>query len=97
MIFRNVEFLRVQDQPFDETNVCFDGMDNLDDLTPNKPDIVYEFNNFFSTEEFEKMEKFDEKKIDYNQYFILGFVWGVDILINAETVEVQFQQTTKLG
>lgn len=94
MIFRNVEFLRVQDEPCDETNVCFNGIDNLGELVK---DHFYSFNNFFSIEEFEEMEKFDGKKIDYNQYFLLRFIWGVNILINAETVEVQFQQTSSLS
>lgn len=93
MIFKGVDFLRVQDEPLDETHVCFEGIVNLDDETPEKPGMVYQFNNFFSTEEFEILRD-EGREIDWKNYFIISFIHGVDILISAETVEVEFTQKT---
>ncbi|WP_017653045.1 hypothetical protein [Fortiea contorta] len=88
IIFRNVNFLRIQDTPFHEENVCFNQMQFVDEMIGEFPEPVIQVENLFSTDE---LESFDWKK-----YMYISFTWGVAILISSETVEVQFKQSNSL-
>jgi hypothetical protein len=85
IIFRQVIFLRIQDCPFDEKNVCFDGMEFVSDLTKDTPEIVRQIQELFYTDEIESF--------NWKNYIYISFIHGVDILISAETVEVRFHQS----
>ncbi len=79
--FRNVSCLRIQDDPFDEKNVCFMGMQYVSEIDC-KPDIA------------ERLE--ETTSIDWSTYLYIDFISGVKILIAAETVEVSFNQAVAL-
>jgi hypothetical protein len=85
IIFRQVIFLRIQDRPFDETNICFLGMQFVSDLTKDTPEIVMQIQELFYTDEIESF--------NWKNYIYISFIHGVDILISAETLEVRFNQS----
>ncbi len=98
-IFRNVSFLRIQDESLDETNVCFEKIRRVGSMNP-KPEIALQVEQeMIERNAVSPDGKYNEEStsgIDWNKYFYLNFVWGVDILIAAETVEASLHQTVEI-
>jgi hypothetical protein len=86
--FRNVSSIMIQDTPIDTTNVCFEGMQFVNAMI-HQPTIVYQL-----------AEKADEKspsvEIDWGEYLYIDFIWGVEMVISSETVEVSFHQAAEV-
>ena len=82
--FRNVSRLHVQDLPFDQTNVCFLTMEHVSEMAV--PPRLVEWL------EEESVGSEGEAPLDRSACMYIDFIWGVEILIAAETVEATFQQ-----
>jgi hypothetical protein len=97
--FRNTSSIMIQDKPIagpinstddatDETNICFQGMKFVNAMT-YQPTIVCQL-----------AEKADEKipsvEIDWGEYLYIDFIWGVEMVISSETVEVSFHQAAEV-
>ncbi len=88
IIFRQVEFLRIQDSPVHEDNVCFNKMQFVNEIVGQLPETIIQLENLFSTDEIEEC--------DWEKYLYIDFIWGVSILISSETVEAKFNQFNSL-
>ncbi len=88
IIFINVSFLRIQDCPFHQDNVCFNQMQFVNEMIGQFPETVIQVENLFTTDEREPFE--------WEKYMYISFTWGVEILISSETVEVKFNQFNSL-
>jgi hypothetical protein len=102
--FRNVSCLRIQDDPVDEKNVCFMGMQYVSEID-YKPDIAERLQAELlimpiiaeAAVQLAQAEAEGETiSIDWSTYMYIHFVWGVEVLIAAETVEVSFHQAVSL-
>jgi hypothetical protein len=98
--FRNVSCLRIQDDPVDEKNVCFMGMQYVSEIDC-KPDIADRLQAEFlimptiaetAIQLAQTAAEGEKTPIDWSTYLYIDFIWGVEILIAAETVEVSFHQ-----
>jgi hypothetical protein len=83
--FRNVIRLHVKDLPFDQTNVCLLTMGHVSGMAV-PPRMVERL-------EEESAESEGEPPLERSTCLYINFIWGVDILISAETVEATFQQS----
>lgn len=83
LIFRQVTFLRIQDTPFDETNVCLLQMQFIHALV-QQPELVTQIERLCVPHEIEP--------IHWREHLYIAFHWGVEMVIAAETVEAQFHQ-----
>lgn len=88
IIFRQVEFLRIQDSPSHEDHVCFNKMQFVNEIVGELPETIIQLENLFSTDEI--------AQLDWEKYLYIDFIWGVSILISSETVEVKFNQFNNL-
>lgn len=102
--FRNVSCLRIQEDPVDEKNVCFMGMQYVSEIDC-KPDIADRLQAEFlirpiiaetAIQLTQAAAKGETTSIDWSTYLYIHFVWGVEILIAAETAEVSFHQAVAL-
>jgi hypothetical protein len=81
--FRNVIRLHIKDLPFDPTNVCYLGMATGSEIPSHLVERLEE----------EARQTDGEEPIDWNACVFINFIWGVDILVSAETAEVCFRQS----
>lgn len=102
--FRNVSCLRIEDDPVDEKNVCFMGMQYVSEVD-FKPDIANRLQVEFFTipmtgetviQLAQAAAEGETNPINWSTYLYIHFVWGVEILIAAETAEVSFHQDVSL-
>jgi hypothetical protein len=86
--FRNIASILIQDKSIDTTNVCFEGMEFVNAMT-HQPTIVCQL-------EEEAYEKNPSVEIDWGEYLYIDFIWGVEMVISSETVEVSFHQVAEV-
>ncbi len=98
IIFRHVSCLRIYDRSFDEQNVCFEGMQYVSEMEW-EPDLVTQ-NQAPTLSIGETTPAGSEREvapIDWSTYMYIDFIWGVEILVAAETVEVSFIQSSSIS
>jgi len=83
LIFRQVTFLRLQETPFDEANVCLLQMQFIHQLV-QQPELVSQIERLCVPHEIEP--------IQWRDHLYLAFHWGVELVLAAATAEVQFHQ-----
>lgn len=81
IVFKKVHFLRVRNNPLDPSNICFEHMKYIRDLRDTE--LLDEAQKLFLEHEFPDT---------WQECIHILFVWGVDILISAATVEVEFNR-----
>lgn len=90
LIFKQVSFLHIKDTAIDETNVCFNSMDFGEGL-------VYSLPQEFVESMPDRVVQLEEntfglgsvENVDWQNFAYINCIWGVSILIAAETVEVK--------
>lgn len=93
--FHNVRFLRIQDEPLYDPNLCFSEMKCVGVMEP-KPELALQMEqelverNAVGPQADAKYEEADAN-IDWNEYLYVSF-HVVQILISAETVKASIQE-----